>query len=149
MAGLPCRIVLKGELSERFERVFEGLSLRCHPGYTELSGTLADQSELQGLLNRLFDLGLQVLSVRTGHECARPDRDSQIPVSAADVLLSQLAFDVVNQLFSVGLTLTGAQALVGRGAAADRLERAVDELDDAIRQIRTIAFSVISAGAAP
>jgi hypothetical protein len=66
MTGLPCRIVLKGELSEHFERAFDGLSLRCHRGCTELTGTLADQSQLQSLLNRLFDLGLQVLSVRTG-----------------------------------------------------------------------------------
>jgi len=79
MAGLPCRIVLKGELSERFEGAFDGLSLRCHPGFTELSGTLADQSQLQSLLNRLFDLGLPVLSVRTGHECARLDRSSGSP----------------------------------------------------------------------
>jgi hypothetical protein len=79
MAGLPCRIVIEGELSERFERVFEGLSLRCHPGYTELSGTLADQCQLRGLLNRLFDLGLQILSVRTGHECARLDRSGGSP----------------------------------------------------------------------
>jgi hypothetical protein len=79
MAGLLCRVVLEGEFSERFEQTFEGLSLRCHPGYTELSGTLADRSQLQSLLNRLFDLGLQVRSVRTGHECARLDRSSGSP----------------------------------------------------------------------
>jgi hypothetical protein len=76
MPGLPCRIVVEGELSERFEGALEGLSLRCHPGYTELSGTVADRSQLQSLLNRLFDLGLQLLSVRTGHECADLDRSS-------------------------------------------------------------------------
>jgi hypothetical protein len=78
MQGLPCRIVLKGELSKRFERAFEGLSLRCHPGYTELSGTLADQSQLQSLLNRLFDLGLEILGVRTG-QCAHLDPSSGPP----------------------------------------------------------------------
>ena len=66
MTGLPCRIVLKGEVSDRLEPAFHGLSLRHHAGHTELRGTLTDQSELQGLLNRLFDLGMQIVSVRTG-----------------------------------------------------------------------------------
>ena len=66
MTGLPCRILLEGEVSDRFEPAFHGLSLHRHPGCTELSGTLADQSQLQRLLNRLFDLGMQVISVRTG-----------------------------------------------------------------------------------
>ncbi len=66
MTGLPCRILLEGEVSDRFEPAFHGLSLHRRPGYTELSGTLADQSQLQSLLNRLFDLGMQVISVRTG-----------------------------------------------------------------------------------
>jgi len=79
MAGLPCRIVINGELPERYQRAFDGLSLRCHPGCTELSGTLADQSQLQSLLNRLFDLDLQVRSVRTGQECARPDHPGGPP----------------------------------------------------------------------
>lgn len=66
MTGLPCRIVVEGEVSDRLEPAFHGLSLRHHAGYTELRGTLTDQSELQGLLNRLFDLGMQIVSVRTG-----------------------------------------------------------------------------------
>jgi hypothetical protein len=73
MACLPCRIVLKGEVSERFELAFAGLSLRHITEYTVLSGTLADQCQLRSLLNRLFDLGMQVVSVRTGNGCARPD----------------------------------------------------------------------------
>ena len=66
MTGLPCRIVLQGEVSDRLEPAFRGLSLHRYAGHTELRGTLADQSELQGLLNRLFDLGMQIVSVRAG-----------------------------------------------------------------------------------
>ena len=66
MTGLPCRIVLEGEVSDRLEPAFHGLSLHRRAGYTELRGTLADQAQLQSLLNRLFDLGMQVVSVRTG-----------------------------------------------------------------------------------
>ena len=71
MAGLPCRIVLKGDVSERFAPVLHGLSLHRQSGCTELYGTLADQPQLQGLLNRLFDLGMQLVSVTTGTESAR------------------------------------------------------------------------------
>lgn len=71
MAGLPCRIVLKGDVSERFAPVLHGLSLHRQSGCTELYGTLADQPQLQSLLNRLFDLGIQLVSVTIGKECAR------------------------------------------------------------------------------
>jgi len=66
MTGLPCRILLEGEVSDRLEPAFHGLSLRRRAGYTELCGTLEDQSQLQRLLNRLFDLGMQIVNVRTG-----------------------------------------------------------------------------------
>jgi len=43
---------------------FEGLSLRqLADGSTELSGDVADQSALYGLLSRARDLGLTLLSV--------------------------------------------------------------------------------------
>ena len=66
MTGLPCRILLEGEVSDRLEPAFHGLPLHRRAGCTELCGTLADQSQLQSLLNRLFDLGMQVVSVRAG-----------------------------------------------------------------------------------
>lgn len=65
MTGVPCRIILKGEMSDRFAPVFCGLSLHHRSGRTELRGMLVDQSQLQSLLNRLFDLGMQVVSVTT------------------------------------------------------------------------------------
>lgn len=66
VASLPCRIVLQGELSERFQPALEGLSVRHELGYTELNGTLADQAQLRSLLDRLFDLGMQIVSVHAG-----------------------------------------------------------------------------------
>ena len=77
MPGLPCRIVVRGEVSERLAPAFCGLTLHRDAGYTELLGTLADQSQLQSLLNRLFDLGMQVISLSTVTGCLPPDRPAR------------------------------------------------------------------------
>jgi hypothetical protein len=82
MAGLPCRIVLRGEVNARFQQAFAGLRLRHRGGRTELSGELVDWSELQGLLDQLFDLGMQVITVQTGED-ARCHQDPD-PGSGAD-----------------------------------------------------------------
>jgi hypothetical protein len=56
-------------VAERFAPVLSGLSLHHQSGHTELRGILADQSQLRSLLNRLFDLGMQLVSVTTGKGC--------------------------------------------------------------------------------
>jgi hypothetical protein len=43
---------------------FEGLRIESEAGSTVLLGTLSDQSALHGVLNKLGDLGLSVISVR-------------------------------------------------------------------------------------
>ena len=45
-------------------REFGGLKVSVEPAETVLSGTLADQSALLGLLVRIHGLGLQLLQVR-------------------------------------------------------------------------------------
>ncbi len=62
MGQLACTIVVSGELDQRFGAAFEGLALTAGDGMTELSGSLADQAQLQGVLRQLFDLGLVVVS---------------------------------------------------------------------------------------
>jgi hypothetical protein len=57
------RIVVRGRLSERFAAAFEGLRVEPGPALTELSGPFADQSELHGVLDRLRDLGIELVSV--------------------------------------------------------------------------------------
>lgn len=66
MGCLPCRIVLRGELSDHYDLAFEGLSLHHELGYTELSGTVADRAQLWSLLDRLFGLGMEVVTVQAG-----------------------------------------------------------------------------------
>ncbi|MGH3364268.1 MAG: GAF domain-containing protein [Nocardioidaceae bacterium] len=56
---------------------------------------------------------------------------------------------VIQQLFAVGLSLEGAARLaVGHADLADRLERAVDDLDGTIKDIRRTIFSLGSLDAA-
>ena len=57
------RIVVKGRLSERFASAFPGLTLEPLPGRTALAGPLADEAQLYGVLDRLRDLGIQLVSV--------------------------------------------------------------------------------------
>jgi hypothetical protein len=59
-------IRITGHLASRWATAFEGLTLtRQADGTTVLGGLVADQSALHGLLRRLGDLGLPILSVRT------------------------------------------------------------------------------------
>jgi hypothetical protein len=57
------RIVVAGELSSRFAPAFDGMTVRCSGGQTAISGMVADQSQLQGLLDRAGELGLELVSV--------------------------------------------------------------------------------------
>lgn len=57
-------IRLAGQLDPRWADWFDGLDLRLEPaGITVLHGTLADQAALHGLLERVRDVGLPLVSV--------------------------------------------------------------------------------------
>jgi hypothetical protein len=60
-------IKIRGYLDERWSEWFSGLKL-THPGVDEtlLSGPLPDQSALHGLLERIRDLNLTLISVTSG-----------------------------------------------------------------------------------
>jgi hypothetical protein len=55
---------LEGELSDDMGLVFEGMSLTREDGTTVLAGPVRDQTELQGLLQRVSALGLTLLEAR-------------------------------------------------------------------------------------
>jgi hypothetical protein len=57
------RIVVRGRLSPSFGGAFEGITLELLPGQTALEGTFNDQAQLYGLLERLRNLGIELLSV--------------------------------------------------------------------------------------
>lgn len=59
------QIRIEGELDERWLRRFEGLAMTtCPDGETEISGVMIDQAALYGVLNRIRDLGLVLVSVQ-------------------------------------------------------------------------------------
>ena len=57
-------ICIRGRLTERLGSALEGMRLK--PGTTEtvFSGEIRDQAQLYGLLDRVRDLGLELVSVR-------------------------------------------------------------------------------------
>jgi hypothetical protein len=56
-------IVVSGRLSSRYAGAFDGVTLEPRKGETTLHAELADQSQLYGLLNRLRDFGIELVSV--------------------------------------------------------------------------------------
>lgn len=63
-------IRIKGHLDTRWAAWFEGMSLtHAADGTTALNGIVADQAALHGLLQKLRDLGVPLISViEGGHE---------------------------------------------------------------------------------
>ena len=65
-------IRLKGHLEARWVQWFDGLAItQDENGNTLLSGPVADQAALHGLLKRVRDLGLPLLSVNS----VKPDAE--------------------------------------------------------------------------
>jgi hypothetical protein len=59
-------IRLKGHLEARWEQWFDGLTIILEEsGNTLLSGPLVDQAALHGILKKVRDLGLTLLSVNS------------------------------------------------------------------------------------
>ena len=57
-------IRIKGKIAKHWSSWFAGLTIRyTEKDETVLTGTVADQATLYGVLNRLRDLGLPLLSV--------------------------------------------------------------------------------------
>jgi hypothetical protein len=59
-------IRIKGHLDQRWADWFDGLTFTYErDGSTLLAGALADQAALHGVLNKIRDLGLPIISVQT------------------------------------------------------------------------------------
>jgi hypothetical protein len=62
MSPREYRLVVDGELSDQLGLAFTGMTLTRDHGTTVLVGRVRDQAELQGVLRRVSDLGLTLLS---------------------------------------------------------------------------------------
>ena len=63
MGGVHYRLVVDGELSARYSRAFEGMDVESHGGVTVIHGTIEDQAQLHGVLDKIEDLGIKLVSV--------------------------------------------------------------------------------------
>jgi hypothetical protein len=56
-------LVLRGEIGDHFGLVFDGMRLERDRGRTVLTGDVRDQAQLHGLIERIQELGLELISV--------------------------------------------------------------------------------------
>jgi hypothetical protein len=56
--------VIRGELGERYGHVFEGMEMERSGGTTVVMGTLRDQADFYGLVDRIEELGLELISAQ-------------------------------------------------------------------------------------
>jgi hypothetical protein len=58
------QLVVRGELDARFELVFTGMELSQVEGTTVMTGKVRDDAELYGLVERIAELGLELVSIQ-------------------------------------------------------------------------------------
>ncbi len=62
-----CRLEVIGHLQGDWSEWFEGMTVTDLPeGNTSLAGLIADQAALRGLIDKVFSLGLSLVSVSCG-----------------------------------------------------------------------------------
>ena len=78
-AGTVYRIVLRGELSERYAAAFEEMEMETKGGLTVLTGEVVDQVQLHGIIDRIGGLGLELVSVQSLPEGIQNDAATLTP----------------------------------------------------------------------
>lgn len=65
--GPVTKVIIRvdAELSDELTTAFPGLAVKNHPVQTTLTGELSDQDELQGVLNLLRSLGIDIVEIVT------------------------------------------------------------------------------------
>jgi hypothetical protein len=75
-------ICVQGRLTERLAAALEGMTLHAGAVNTVFTGKVKDQSQLYGLLDRLRDLGLELISVHPRTAAGGTTYEDQIEGSA-------------------------------------------------------------------
>lgn len=55
--------VLRGEIGDHFGLVFDGLRLERRKGNTILTGSVLDQAQLHGVIERVQELGIELVAL--------------------------------------------------------------------------------------
>jgi hypothetical protein len=71
------QICVRGRLTERMATVLDGMTLHAGTVNTVFTGEVKDQSQLYGLLDRLLDLGLELISVQPQAEAGGATTEDQ------------------------------------------------------------------------
>jgi hypothetical protein len=69
------RFCVRGRLTERLAMALEGMTLSPGTVDSTFTGEIKDQSQLFGLLDRISDLGLELVSVQPQNEIDETDHD--------------------------------------------------------------------------
>jgi hypothetical protein len=64
VTGADYRLVVRGELDPRFAYLFDCMEMDRAGGTTIISGQVIDQAQLHGYIERIEELGLELLSVQ-------------------------------------------------------------------------------------
>jgi hypothetical protein len=79
-----CRIRIHGFFSQGWSEWFDGFDISHVNDVTILSGTLTDQTAVYGLLNKIRDLGIDLISVEVRDENRWGQRRAGIDRSECD-----------------------------------------------------------------
>ena len=60
------QIMVRGRLDESWSEWLDGMTMAFEHGVTTLTGPVADQSALRGILSKIWDLNLTLISVTRG-----------------------------------------------------------------------------------
>ena len=71
------RISVSGRLTERLGSAFEGMALEPGNGQTSLVGDIRDQSHLYGVLDKIRNLGLELVSVEAVAEISQSNEQEE------------------------------------------------------------------------
>lgn len=74
--GKSYRLVLGGELDDRFAYLFEGMQIERVAGQTILTGPIRDKSQLHGFFERIDELGLELVLVERTHDMSEANGEA-------------------------------------------------------------------------
>ena len=66
--GGTYELVIRGELDDRYAVLFEGMRMERVEGTTVITGPVRDKAQLYGHIERIEELGLELLSMQKGDE---------------------------------------------------------------------------------